>query len=68
MEEKFKSVLDYIDEIINHGDQGQVFDWIQEILEEYPDFANRLRKLSEHESDSDRKEVIDTILEDFQNS
>ncbi|MDD9950223.1 MAG: hypothetical protein OXT67_01535, partial [Zetaproteobacteria bacterium] len=49
---------------VENGDQGHIFDWIDKILVDNPQLVQDLIEIAKSEQNSDRKEVMDMVLED----
>lgn len=65
MEQQIKNVLNYCEEIIAEGDQGETHDAIDKVLKTYPELVDRFKEMFLKEEDADRKECLAIILEEY---
>jgi len=65
LEQQFKNVLNYFEEIFAEGDQGETHAAIDRVLQKHPELVVRLTELFLKEEDEDRKECLAIILEEY---
>lgn len=65
MEKDLKNILDYFEDMIDNGDQGENHDCIVTLIKKNPSYLEKITTIFKEEKDEDRKEIWAGILTEF---